>query len=130
MKRKVGVSGPLSDNSPKLSPAKLRQAARQRQRSAKLIARLEQVFRQEGYSKGKAYDLAFHMVDWVKDFDALHMLYSRIDKRTDKQILDTVVDFLVHAPHHVNAAKFLYGLGAPEDVFDLGFFKPTRKRSK
>jgi hypothetical protein len=40
--------------------------------------------------------------------------------KSDVEICQAITDFLVHVPPHLNAAKFLYGLGGVEDVFDLG----------
>jgi len=105
------------------SSAELRRAARQRRRFIKLRKKLEEAFHAEAYSKGKSSDLAFHMLDWLEDLEDLWGLYRNIDRKTHKEIHDFVFGFLTHAPHHLDAAKYLAGLGPPEDVFKLGFFR-------
>ena len=75
----------------------------------------------DGFSRRKAREISFHMLDWRRELEALHALYQDIEKKNDVQILSTVRSFLSHAPHHLNAAKFLYGFGAPSDLFQLGF---------
>ena len=91
-----------------------------------LQRRLEVVFRREGYSRRKAHDTAFHLLDWLDELDELHRLYRHIQGQSDRHVRDVVTRFLVHAPHHINAAKFLYKLGGPKDVFRLGFFRRSR----
>jgi hypothetical protein len=112
------------------SSAELRREARQRRRFIRLRRKLEEVFRAEGYSGRKASDLAFHMLDWLEDREDLWTLYRNLGRRDHEQILDCIIGFLVHAPHHLDAAKYLAGLGPPEDVFKLGFFRVRGRRRK
>ena len=95
---------------------------------AKLALTLERALRREGYSRRKAHDIAFHLLDWMSELDTLYRLFNQSRKPSDPEIRKAVTDFLVHAPQHINAAKFLYGLGSPEDMFGLGYFSSKNKR--
>lgn len=85
--------------------------------------RIEQTLAEEGLSPERAHDVAFHMLDWRKELNALHELYSNIDDKPAEEIRKVLIDFLTHAPAHVNAARFLYELGGVEDVFELGLLR-------
>jgi hypothetical protein len=70
------------------------------------------------------------MLDWREELSALHDLVSDIEHRSPEEIRKVLTDFLIHAPAHVNAAKFLYDLGGVEDVFELGLLAgPTEPNS-
>ena len=90
-------------------------------RHKKLALKLQQAFHRQGYSKRKARDIVFHLLDWLNELDALHRLFLRGGRLTQNDIGETILAFLLHAPHHINAAAFLCDLGGPEDVFELGF---------
>lgn len=130
MKRKMHARGADSYMSRAMHRLRISRHAWRHIPSSNLQYRLERVLRREGFSKRKSFDITFHMLDWLYDLDTLYRLYRRMDNQTNQEINETIGDFLVHVPHHINAAKFLYGLGEPEDVFHLGFFKRAKKHSK
>ena len=98
------------------------------ERHAQLRCRFERALAKEGYGRQRATDIAFHLLDWMEQLEALHRLYQHADAQSDCEILVALIDFMVHAPHHINAAKFLIGLGAPDDVFGLGFDEERRRK--
>jgi hypothetical protein len=130
MKRKTPPASETGRKVLKPSAVDLRKAARQRRRYVKLKTRLEGALRADGYSQRKAHDIAFHMLDWLEDLDLLWTLYRNVDRRTHKEICNSIFYFLTHAPHHLDAAKYLIGLGEPQDVFKLGFFRKAAKRKR
>jgi hypothetical protein len=75
------------------------------------------------FDQTRAHDIGFHMTDWLLDVKALIDGYSRIDELTNDQIKEFVLQFLIHVPHHVNAAAKLSGIGKVEDVFEVGIFE-------
>lgn len=85
-----------------------------------LQLRLKDVFKDEDFSEQCRQDLIFHLIDWIDDLYDFCSLYNNFEKKTNKEIEKTVIDFLVHVPNHLNAAKYLHGLGKGEDVFNLG----------
>ena len=93
-----------------------------------VFKRLQRALVSDGLSERKARDIAFHMLDWLKDLDALHRIYRRITGMTDREVCGVVTGFLVHAAHHIDAAKFLYGLGAPSDLFNIGLFRNGERK--
>lgn len=82
--------------------------------------RLEQALEEDGFAPQKAHDIVFHVTDWIEDLLALHGVISEPEKRSNREIRAALVNLLVHVPPHLNAARYLYGLGEVEDVFDLG----------
>ncbi len=99
------------------------------QRLAQLRQRLEQALKQQGLSNQQSQDVAFHLLDWIEDLCTLYHLYEEMSHKSDAEICQAITDFLVHVPPHLNAAKFLYGLGEVEDVFDLGIVPEKMKGS-
>lgn len=68
-------------------------------------------------SEKESNDLAFHMTDWIDDFDDLHRLFENIENYDDENIYRVLLKFLIHAPEHIaGAAKILTGFGV-EDIF-------------
>lgn len=98
-------------------------------RLAQLRQRLEQALKHQGLSDQKSQDVAFHMLDWIENLYTLCHLYQDMSNKSDAEIYKAITAFLVHVPPHLNAAKFLYGLGGVEDVFDLGIVSEKVKVS-
>lgn len=67
-----------------------------------------------------AEDIAFHMTDWEEDLHTITELYQREAELSNDEVQNMVMDFLIHVPNHVAAAKKLIGLGPIEDVFKVG----------
>ncbi|MCP4372736.1 MAG: hypothetical protein GY797_32200 [Deltaproteobacteria bacterium] len=84
---------------------------------------LKRAFENEGQSSRLSHDMAFHMLDWLPELKQLFDLFNEIEIKENGEIIKTITNFLIHAPEHINAAKFIYGLGEVEDVFDLGVVK-------
>ncbi len=59
-------------------------------------------------SAKQAWELGFHMTDWIEDLTALHDLMNK--RRWDKRSAARVIShFLVHVPWHVTQAqKIMY----------------------
>lgn len=70
-----------------------------------------------------AYDIGFHLTDWMKDLQELVELYSNIENASSDEITDFAYRFLAHVPNHLNAAKKLSGMGKVEDIFQSGIFE-------
>jgi hypothetical protein len=73
-----------------------------------------------------AREIAFHMTDWDHNVEDLVKLYEQPESFSDDEILSTVIQFLVHVPNHVAAAKKLAGIGPIEDVFEVGVLKEDK----
>jgi hypothetical protein len=89
----------------------------------KLKDRIAQAFASSMGEPEIARDVAFHMTDWDYNVDDLIKLYEQPEAFSDDEILNIVIQFLVHVPNHVAAAKKLAGLGPIEDVFEVGVFE-------
>ncbi|MBT3379009.1 MAG: hypothetical protein HN742_01160 [Lentisphaerae bacterium] len=72
----------------------------------------------------KAADVAFHMTDWLRDFEKLHRLFSDPEAGTDDEAVDVLVGFLVHAPNHIAAAAKLATQIGVADIFEVGAMEP------
>ena len=73
--------------------------------------------------KEHAYDIAFHLTDWLEDLDAFYKLINNFKSYSAKDANKILTDFLIHVPEHIAAAKKLY-IGEPtEDVFEVGAVK-------
>ncbi|MEW5976653.1 MAG: hypothetical protein AB1898_12695 [Acidobacteriota bacterium] len=88
--------------------------------SDEVVKRIAAAFIDSGFEPQRAKDLAFHMTDWLDDLNEIVKLYGNISRATDEQLRKSIIQFLVHVPNHLAAAKKLIGLGSIEDVFDLG----------
>lgn len=87
-----------------------------------LREKIIEAFRAEGYDESVATDIAFHMLDWDEDLKELLKFYENPDAFTTREISGLIIKFLAHAPNHLVAAKKLAGVGATEDVFEVGIF--------
>jgi len=70
-----------------------------------------------------AYDIGFHMTDWLSDLREIAELYANIDNVTTEEFKLFMYRFLAHVPNHLNAAKKLSGMGKVEDVFNADIFE-------
>ncbi|HEX7176153.1 MAG TPA: hypothetical protein VF240_12905 [Pyrinomonadaceae bacterium] len=73
-----------------------------------------------------ANDVAFHMTDWVKDFEELAAVWKNPAQFGDDQVTKAIYGFLAHVPNHLNAATKLVGMGPIEDVFGVGIFEEDK----
>ncbi len=86
--------------------------------------RIQKAFEKEMEMPSRiAYDISFHMTDWLSDVKDLLDVYSNIDNLSDDEITDFVIGFVAHAPNHLNAAMKLTGMGPVRDVFDANIFE-------
>jgi hypothetical protein len=74
-----------------------------------------------------AYDISFHMTDWLSDVKELLRVYSDIDNLSDDEIINFVYRFVAHVPNHLNAAMKLSGAGAVRDVFGVNIFEEDKE---
>jgi hypothetical protein len=72
------------------------------------------------YNEQEAYDISFHMTDWLNDLEKINDFYSEPETLDNANVEDLLRDFLLHAPEHIVAAKkLLIGFGV-SDVFKVG----------
>jgi hypothetical protein len=82
--------------------------------------RVANTFISSGMEESRAKELAFHMADWSNDVEELVNIWHNLDQIDDERLLDFIYQFLAHVPNHIAAAKKLIGLGAIEDIFNVG----------
>lgn len=71
-------------------------------------------------SDKEAFDIAFHMTNWLDDLAKLQEFYVNPGNFDNDEIFVILSDFLVYAPDHLAAAGMLV-LGLPvTDVFNVG----------
>jgi hypothetical protein len=68
-------------------------------------------------------DIAFHMTDWLDDYEELVQVFDVSKEMNAEQIQKIVGQFLIHASNHIAAAKKLAGYGPMEDIFQVGIFE-------
>jgi hypothetical protein len=68
-------------------------------------------------------DIAFHMTDWLKDYEGFAKVFDMSKEMNTKQVQEIVAQFLIHASNHIAAAKKLAGYGPMEDIFQVGIFE-------
>lgn len=73
-----------------------------------------------GHPDNVAFDIAFHMADWLANLEKLQEFYENPDKFTKDQTSDILMGFLIHAPHHLAAAGKLITGFPVTDVFKIG----------
>ncbi len=54
-----------------------------------------------------AYDIGFHMTDWLSDLEQLQRIFDAPTEFSSRQIYLVVLNFLLHAPEHIAEAAFL-----------------------
>lgn len=67
-----------------------------------------------------ARDVAFHMTDWLQDLHRFVQFCEDPANFSTKDVGDTLLAFLLHAPNHMAAAAKLYAGVAVSDVFEVG----------
>lgn len=68
---------------------------------------IERAFRAFSLSEKQAYDLAFHLTDWIDDLRPFVGLLENPTKHSVNQIQEIIIRFLVHAPDHLRTAAEL-----------------------
>lgn len=67
----------------------------------------------------KAAEISFHMTDWLKDLEELASFFEEPEKFKEKEVSETIMRFLVHAPNHLAAASKLYTGFPVTDIFEV-----------
>ena len=75
---------------------------------------------ESGKAEEIAMDVAFHMLDWHDDLMKLLRYFKNPSEFTAEQVDDLLMGFLIHAPHHLAAAKKLHTGSTVTDVFGIG----------
>jgi hypothetical protein len=75
---------------------------------------------ESGKAEEVAWDVAFHMLDWHDDLIELLRYFKNPDSLTAEQVNDLLMDFLIHVPNHLAAAKVLHTCMPVTDVFEVG----------
>lgn len=88
----------------------------------KIQNKIRAAFEEMEETRTVAYDVAFHMTDWIADIKDLLETYSNIENLSDDEITGFVYKFLAHVPNHLNAAMKLSGIGKVRDVFKVNIF--------
>ena len=84
-------------------------------------ARIREVALHEmSLSESAAEDVAFHMTDWLTDFEAYQRFCSDPSGLSDTEVSRLLTQFLVHVPNHLAAASKLYTNVPVTDVFGVG----------
>lgn len=87
---------------------------------AKINAAIDVAMRGFGLDAAAARDVAFHLTDWLDDLERLQRFYAEPEGGEPGEIADLLLQFLLHVPEHVAAAKKL-ATGFPvTDVFEVG----------
>lgn len=73
-----------------------------------------------------AEDIAFHMTDWLADFDKLKAFFADPDSMAAEQVARDVLGVLIHMPHHLCAAAKLFTGTPVTDVFGIGAVSEER----
>lgn len=71
------------------------------------------------YPSERAWDIAFHVSDWIAEAACLVALHVAPDKFSDEEVQSICEDLSIHAINHVMAATVLQGENL-QDVFELG----------
>jgi hypothetical protein len=93
------------------------------QNEIKIQNKIKSAFEEMEETRDVAYDIAFHMTDWLADIKDLLETYSNIQNLSDDEIQGFVFKFLAHVPNHLNAAMKLSGIGKVQDVFNVNIFE-------
>lgn len=72
------------------------------------------------FTPERLHDIAFHLTDWLDDFEALYEVCSAPDAKSPEEITNTLIGFLYHVPNHVAAAARLYLDSPVRDIFGIG----------
>ena len=91
--------------------------------SSQLRNRIAKVFTDLIGKPETGEDIAFHMTDWDHNLTDLETLYEQHSTMSDDEISDIVIEFLIHVPNHLAAAKKLSGCGPMEDIFGVGILE-------
>ncbi|HEX8288688.1 MAG TPA: hypothetical protein VF556_11855 [Pyrinomonadaceae bacterium] len=89
----------------------------------KIQQRIQKAFEATETPSSVAYDISFHMTDWLSDIKDLLNIYSNIENLSDDEIQVFVYKFVAHVPNHLNAAMKLSGMGSVRDVFKVNLFE-------
>ena len=96
----------------------------------KIHRRIEAVAQKESeLSASAAWDVAFHMTDWLDDLRAYYEFCERPESLSDEQLDKMLMAFLMHVPNHVAAAGKLYTDIPVTDIFKVGATARPRKKS-
>lgn len=67
-----------------------------------------------------AYDVAFHITDWLNDLEVFHHFCQAPGAMSNEELADLLMNFLIHVPNHIAAAgKLCTGIPV-EDIFNVG----------
>ena len=84
-------------------------------------ARIREVgLREMSLSESAAADVAFHMTDWLANFEEYQRFCLNPSGLSDEEVSRMLVKFLVHVPNHLAAASKLYTDVPVTDVFGVG----------
>ena len=83
-----------------------------------MIKRIQEALTPD-FGEEKAWDIGFHLSDWISQAAFLVALHLRPEAFSLEEISEEVTHLTYHAPDHLNAASHL--MGAPlTDTWDIG----------
>jgi len=80
----------------------------------------EVAIREAEFPETVAYDVAFHMTDWLDNLKAFNQFCANPAALSDDEVNRMLLAFLVHVPEHLAAACKLYTGFPIADIFDVG----------
>ncbi len=85
-----------------------------------IVERIKEVATQQNkLSEDVAYDVAFHMTDWLEDLAQYVEFCADPNKMKSNEIDHLLIKFLLHVPNHIAAASKLYIEIPVTDVFGV-----------
>lgn len=75
---------------------------------------------EDTYSPRQIADIAFHMTDWLRDFEDFAAFCASPSSYSAEEVSKLLKAFLYHVPNHVAAAAKLYVDFPVRDVFGVG----------
>jgi len=51
-----------------------------------------------------AWEVAFHMTDWIDNLEAVLELLNRFETMLESEVYQTLLSFCIHAPEHLRQA--------------------------
>lgn len=67
-----------------------------------------------------AWNVAFHLTDWLDDLQAFHQFCQRPEQFGTEEVNEILMRLLIHVPNHIAAAAKLYCDMPVKDVFGVG----------
>ena len=88
--------------------------------SSPLQRKIAKALSHDGYlSALAAHEAAFHMTDWIADLEELNKLFAS-PRWNNARARSVIMQFVIHAPHHLAAACRIIMDYPVQDILQLG----------